>query len=284
MKQLFFIVGMGRSGSTYLYKLLNRHPRVALTNESAVIDVVANCLELCMLPIGKKSDTLGATGIVNGEYHQVLHRIFHRHLMTFFDEFYRECFPDKDYTHWGDKLPSVTAVQRARHYFPDMKALLLVRDPRDVVCSYRGFVKQLDPDDPARSDEALLTSHEYQARRWTEVYEGFVKELPNFHLVRYEELVDDPATVLRGSFEYLGLPEPEDATTDINMDGFFAKQATSVSPKASLGRWKSGLSPAEVSHIESVCGEWMRRFDYTLSTAQDVGIAAPPASDAAAGA
>ena len=40
MKQPFFILGSGRSGSTFLYHLLSAHPQVALTNEANLADAL----------------------------------------------------------------------------------------------------------------------------------------------------------------------------------------------------------------------------------------------------
>ena len=38
MSQPIFIAGLGRSGTTMLYRLLDRHPRIAMTNEARVAD------------------------------------------------------------------------------------------------------------------------------------------------------------------------------------------------------------------------------------------------------
>ncbi len=45
MRQPFFIVGTGRSGSTLLQRLLAAHPRIALTNEGHVADFLYYCMQ-----------------------------------------------------------------------------------------------------------------------------------------------------------------------------------------------------------------------------------------------
>ena len=50
VKQPFFIVGLMRSGTTYLYRLLADHPKIALTNEARVADFLTFCCRLAGIP------------------------------------------------------------------------------------------------------------------------------------------------------------------------------------------------------------------------------------------
>ena len=259
MSQPFFVVGMGRSGSSYLRHLLNRHPQVALTNESHILDVLSGLVDVYMVPVGDRDDRLEIMGVINPDYGPVILNLFRKHVGKFLDAFYKECFPDKDFTHWGDKLPSVTAVGQFLDFYPHTRFVMLVRDPRDVVCSFMGFEKQRYGDETSRSE---LFTAEYQARRWTEVYSGLLERIGSHHLVKYEAFVDDPETTIRGIFDYLELPHTAAVFEDIEMADFHAGQRTASKSKSTVGRWRTELSAEDLDVVQTHCGELMQTFGY----------------------
>lgn len=261
MNQPFFVVGMGRSGSSYLRKLLNRHPRVALTNESHIIDVLSGVLQVYQLPVGERDEYLGITGVINPDYEPVITRLFNKHIPLFLETFYKECFPGKQFTHWGEKLPSLTAVSHFVEFYPHTRFVMLVRDPRDVVCSYAGFRTQRYGDDPSK---ASLFTPEFQTKRWVEVYSGLLDRLEDYHLVKYETLIADPETTVRGVLDHLGLEPVPEVFEDIAMPDFHAAQRTASETTGTIGRWRTELGTEDVAMVQSRCGELMKRFGYEV--------------------
>lgn len=259
MSQPFFVVGMGRSGSSYLRNLLNRHPQVALTNESHILDVLSGLVDVYMVPVGDRDDRLEIMGVINPDYGPVILSLFRKHVGVFLDAFYKECFPEKSFTHWGDKLPSVTAVGQMLEFYPDTRFVMLVRDPRDVVCSYAGFEKRRYGDATWRAE---LFTPENQARRWAEIYSGLLERVGSYHLVHYEAFVDEPEATVRGVLDYLDLPHEAAVFEDIEMAEFHAVQRTSPKSKGTIGRWRTELSAEHVAVVESHCGELMKTFGY----------------------
>ena len=83
-------------------------------------------------------------------------------------------------------------------------------------------------------------------------------------VVRYEDLVTDPAAALAGIAEYLGLdasPAAIDAMiaagqTDIST------HRTSESPAASIGRWQRDLTEAEQNLVNAAFEQVLDNFGY----------------------
>ncbi len=259
MDQPTFVVGLGRSGSSYLHGLLNRHPRIALTNEAHVIDVLSGLVDVFTTPLTERNENLGIMGVINPDYAPVVLSLFERYLDTVLKKFFAECFPDKDFTHWGDKLPSTKAVQQIHAYYPHTKFIMLVRDPRDVVCSFVGYHRKRFGDDESK---AYLFAPENQARRWVEVYDELLAELSDYHLVRYERFIQQPAETMEGILDYLGLPHAEEVFEQIRMTDFLAYQRTSSPVTGSVGRYATDLDPENLAFVEDHCGPLMRRFGY----------------------
>ena len=78
--------------------------------------------------------------------------------------------------------------------FGDMKEIVLVRDPRDMVCSYRAFWGH----QPAQA-VSLIRS------QFLELAERLRCADPGSLLVRYEDLILDPDETLGRIWEFLGM-------------------------------------------------------------------------------
>lgn len=109
MKHLF-IVGAQRSGSTYLYQLLDKHPKVSMAH-----------------PVRPEPKFfLNEQGVAKGA-----------------DYYEQTCFADRKASaqYLGEKstsyIESQEAATRIRHLFPDARILVILRDP--VVRAYSNF-------------------------------------------------------------------------------------------------------------------------------------------------
>jgi len=259
MKQPFFILGAGRSGSTYLYHLLKEHPKIALTNEAKLLDALFFCYEYCTLPKEKVSEARGFRGVVHPDAIPVFSNLFIKHAKQMLEEFYATSF-NKSFTRWGDKLPDPYCGVAAQHIFPQVDFLVLVRDPRDVLCSYRSFVG-LCMDTAFGLWWAGLSFRE-QCDAWRKMYDYILSSLHLYHMVAYERLVSDPAKVVEDTLCFIGLDTDPAVKLAIETNNSFTEHSTSPSPQASIGRWKHELTPEEVFIVEDVCGPLMRKFGY----------------------
>jgi hypothetical protein len=249
----FFVLGMGRTGSTYLYHLLDKHPRVALTNEARAFDFIYFLYRAATLRHGESvetSDVFGVNriqGIMEPPFNIQLRSVMLGHVPRILEEFYDGLFPGKEYTRFGDKLPSVNAALEYRLVDPRTLYLSLVRDPRDVAVSVRQVRWPL--------------TLEQCCTMWCTIYDR-LRQVSDAHLVRYEDLVRDPQGVAAGVLRHLGLDPAERQAGDPKEAAVFAHHGTSATPEASIGRWQQELDAAEARLVTERCGELMRVYGY----------------------
>jgi hypothetical protein len=151
-----------------------------------------------------------------------------------------------------------SGARTIRELYPDSREVVLVRDFRDMVCSIfdynakRGF--EMWGRDEFDNEEQWFEHQRTQVRR---LLDDWRERRDNTHLLRYEDLVADPAAALMATLEYCGL-DAREATIKRIVDGAARTRPkaqdyhrTSRSFKGSVGRWKRDLSP----HHKALCAE-----------------------------
>jgi hypothetical protein len=166
-------------------------------------------------------------------------------------------------------LPENNVPQLLRELYPDAVEVFLVRDFRDMVCSIRsfnekrgreGFGADGSGDDEAYVREALAPSvarllDEWRARR------------DRAHLVRYEDLIDDPRSAVADMLAFSGL-EDSPALVDSIVAGAdqeipgMANHRTASSSRASVGRWREELPGEMVQLCEQAFEPALEEFGY----------------------
>lgn len=257
MAQPFFIVGTGRTGSTFLHALLRAHPRVVLSNEANLFEFLRLARVGAQTPAGHEG--AAGPGIVSGEYSHSFSVLFMKHCRAILEEFYGQQSEGRDYSHWGDKLPRPESLSFIQELYPHARNLRLVRDPRDVICSARTFVKKLD-----RPPELAEESLEQLCQRMLYMHKVINNHVGEHLVVRYEDMVADPAATLAKALEYLGLP-PDPACDAVLQEDLFSGHGTSASPKRSVGRFREDLSAEELAVVRRELADPKARWAYDLS-------------------
>jgi protein-tyrosine sulfotransferase len=153
--------------------------------------------------------------------------------------------------------------------YPAARAVHIVRDGRDVVCSLleRGWLaaEREGSDDaglaygaharfwvePERADEFRSASEAQRAAWAWRRYVSAARAVPGRTLeIRYEELVSDAAAVAERLAEYLELEHEPLAT------------ALSRAFERSVGRWKRDLTAEQIKEIEAEAGELLQALGY----------------------
>jgi acyl carrier protein len=145
------------------------------------------------------------------------------------------------------------AVLGARLFFDRVKDIVIVRDPRDLLCSAIAFWK-LRPEMALKMLASTVSRLARLAR-----HAG-----PDTIVIRYEDLVREPVPTRQALSRFLDLdllsqPETEAAVIPDS-------HRTSSDPAASIGRWRNDLTPHDVEACEVAFGALIRDFDYELST------------------
>lgn len=157
--------------------------------------------------------------------------------------------------------------------FPEVRVVWLVRDPRDMALSWK-HARELRGEVPraARVWE--------QDQRMTAAIAATLSDLGRLVAVRYEDLVDDPASELARVCRTLDVPF-DDAMLDFHRRPDAQRHAAASKSWENVarpvmagnhGKYRDGLSEDEIRHVEWVCGDEMDRLGY----ARDHDPAEPP--------
>lgn len=156
------------------------------------------------------------------------------------------------------------AIGRFDKIVEDAAYVCILRDPRDV---WRSHVEN----DFDRSVDQVASTW----RRYLETFERFAAKNPDrCHLVRYEDLVNNPGPELDRLCERLGIRR------DPAMDSFFDSKASVLRGghansdllskdffTTSVDRWRETVPTSDVEALESGCYDGMDRHGYRRETA-----------------
>ena len=145
--------------------------------------------------------------------------------------------------------------------------LVSIRDPRDMLCSYlathwwREFFGY--GDDPAA---AVRLVHEL-APQLRLLVDFWHRRRSRAHLVRYEDLVAQPAEALESILAFAGLSSSPETVRGMVEHGFadtaeLREHRTTQSLDASVRRWRRDLEPELQELSEDVFGEAIEAFGY----------------------
>jgi hypothetical protein len=138
----------------------------------------------------------------------------------------------------------------ARDLFSGMKEIVLVRDPRDLLCSHVSYFRR-GAEEAIREitdacSELLRIKHERD---------------DNVLFIRYEDMVLEPARVVAQLSSHLHL-DPFSVTTDAREISEFKVHGTSSSPESSIRRWVSQLPEEQRTWCTSNWCDLLTEFRY----------------------
>lgn len=168
----------------------------------------------------------------------------------------------------------------AAPFFAAARGILLVRDPRDALCSEyfsNAYTHSLPPEGEARAqmlrerENALAASIEDFARANAERFRKTMADYlpllahPGFRLYRYETAIMDKAWFLRDAADFLGLP-----LTDHQIElilGWADVRPTEERPdqfirRVTPGDHKTKFSPGLIAHLDTVFAAELAAFGY----------------------
>ena len=239
MKSPVFILGTQRSGTTLLTRALSAHPNIFIKNELQV--------QRIFTPGCSKSDILGSIKLqIEESYNTSIEQLFEK---------------EKTQT-WGLKDPELTNyIPLLEQFIPESKFIIIVRDGRGVVNSYK------------HNKWGLGTTAYTGALRWQrEVDEqlDFMKRYPeSVILLRYEDLVTNMEECLKKACAHIGesfLPE----MLNYHKESKFIRETrenvhTNKKPDIELSKkWRNELTTHEIDIIETVTKDLLQKLEYTL--------------------
>ena len=259
----FFIIGMPRSGTKLLRELLNNHPSVFIPDAETLF--IPHLLE----KYGQRKLTPREIKEVLDEIEKSLFFYFfsqHRNLNfqlfdpeevtivellnNFFVFFTNQISPDA--TLLGDKSPNyIEKMELLLEFFPDVKFIHIVRDPRDFALSSRNAWNKNIFRAAFRWSQALNKIQKLSNKQKLSLVE-----------VKYEDLLLQPEKTLKEICSFLKVPYDDSLITlEKPVEKIGDARGKSISAN-NYGKYKKGLSQKEIIKLEKLTVEHLITYNY----------------------
>jgi Sulfotransferase family len=276
-----FVVGPPRSGTTLTAHLLGELPRLFMPGETHYLEDIyrrygdpAGCVQ--HLP-----DILARLRTLYGRFDELddQRRIdglcrsgaFERQLSgcrthrEILDAFMTLQAASTGKTRWGNQVPrDAFELDTIFGMFPDARVIACIRDPRDFLVSYRDkWTIASDGDRPRlrRLYHPVLTSYLWKASARA-ILAGKSRFGHTVHVMRYEDLVSEPAACLRALCSFIG-EEFDPRLLDTQFSNSSTGERLSGISSRSAGRWRVDLPVEDAYFAQKICGPVMENFGYT---------------------
>lgn len=272
----FFIIGCGRSGNTLLRSMLVAGGEVAIPPESYVWPRIIRIFQTYnFLPWEKLCSLIIAEFEAYKEFYtwEVNLYIAHKNarilkgkeqtLSNIINEVYKAYQLEKTgkIKRWGDKTPINTLyIDKILKVYPNAKFIHIVREPKDVVCSYINAKLYNDIDEATNFwnlavKKALFLKNKVSSNQFIQV--------------RYEDLVVSPEIQLNNVCDFLDLEytramldfwKETKSLGDVNYGKHHANIKKPLSSD-SIGKWKKKLSEKERIKIDKLTKDLQEKLN-----------------------
>lgn len=178
---------------------------------------------------------------------------------------------------WGEKTPRhVLRLGEILALYPRAQAIVMVRDPRAVIASYRDWRRREEQESDTPGDPGL----EAERRRTEATYDPTIASMAwrasiaaarvaadqfgsRVRIQRYEDLVTDPDHQVEEICRWLDIPFSRGMLeVPLHNSSFSAFQPAEGISTAPLRRWVTTLTDQEVAVVQMWCGRQMARLGY----------------------
>jgi Sulfotransferase family len=281
-KQIFFIGGVMKSGTTWLQLLLNAHPRVSCNGEAHFTRGLAPLLRDALDQHGKViaqknknifSELSGYPRLDDADFEYLLASAIVLYLL-------RQSKDKPSARAVGEKSPkNVLYFDLLNVLFPESKFIHIVRDGRD--CAVSGWFHNLRV-----ARDWTLKTHGSMDRYVAAFIDGWAKDVAaaqaiadanptRINQVRYEDLIADTDRGLANVFNFLDVDADQNLLARCRAAASFEtlsggrvlgqEKRDSFFRKGASGDWRNHLSNDTDAAIRQRAGGWLERLGYAAT-------------------
>jgi len=275
-RQLFFVGGAPRSGTTWLQLLLDSHPEISCRGEGLFWKALAEPLDRLLAErraaLDAKNKNVfrerGGYDLPEQEDAEIL-------LGTAILLAFERQSGGTPYRAIGEKTPeNIFLFARLKRLFPAAKLIGLARDPRDVLTSaWHFFVRPKAGADEVAAKTAFIRGAIPSLRQGMQAMLALANADPSSCLViTYEEMHRATETVAAQLFRFLGVADDAATVADCAARTSFVALSAGRSMgvaadgaffrKGIVGDWRSTLTPEMNELILGELGSMFPRFDW----------------------
>ncbi len=259
-KQIFFIAGVLKSGTTWLQFLLDAHPEICCRGEGHFIDELYPRLNNALAEYNiqsKERERSFAQGGINSRFLDFNDNHLPYLLATVIGLILARSAEGAGLKCIGDKTPlNINALNLLDTMFPTAKYFHIIRDGRDAAVATRTRDFQIDREATLQEFENYNVFVENFAKKWTQRIkraQDFGATNPDRYFeLRYEDLHREPKPIVRALFEFLGVDGGDDVVTECIHAASFERLT---------GGRKRGQEQAGAQMRKGVIGDWRNHFD-----------------------
>ena len=274
-----FITGIYRSGTTLISRILNNHRDLNITYDSVhfmrfsfdnfnPIDDEVNYRNL----IDEVKERIKSRLELNLDTEKVINEIKNCEKIDYSQIYHILMFnlllKDSSAKIWGEKTNICwRKIPDFLDMFPEGKIIMMIRDPRDVLISY----KNMTTEPGLRYFDSIFASLDslQSIKKFQEKYSS-----NNFCFIKYEDLVNMQEKTIQELCDFLGI-EFDSVMLDSSQfkdkvgktwkaNSSFDETIEGISNKT-IGRWNNRISNVELYLIEMVLRDQMIDFGYDLA-------------------
>ena len=197
MKKFFYLHGLPRAGNTLLGSIINQNPKVAVTANSIIADMLGELYTLQNSDIFKNFPD---------------HKSFDSVTKSLFDNYYKDWSQDYiiDRAPWGMPM-NLKFLKKVQD---EIKIIVLVRDVEEILAS---FIKWSQREPTSFVNQYGVKTVEEKCDMLMKTDGQIVKELIGvkhlldhqprdmYHIVEYNDLCDNPKQTIEGIYDFLGI-------------------------------------------------------------------------------
>jgi hypothetical protein len=279
-RRLFFVVGMPKSGTTWIEKVLDAHPEVECRGEAHLTNSLLPVLEAALREYNRRADKRRAqfarVGLAQdtprfdaGDLDYLFGAASALLLAKWMGDTTAKCI--------GEKTPdTLLEMDRLTRIFPTARFIHIIRDGRDAAVS--GWKMAGRMDDRSVLDQfpdlaAYARNFGHNWTRWIERARAFGAAHPERYFeLRYEQIHAEPERWIRAMYGFLGVGTTDalvaaarEATDFATLSGGRARgegEDAAFFRKGVTGDWAAAMGAAEQAAFAETGGAMLAKLGY----------------------